>query len=203
VHAIGDRANQELIDVFEKVLAQEHAVSVTPPTAPHRIEHVQNIRPPDLARLAKLGIVASVQPIHATDDRLMIEQSVGPRSCFCYVFSDMLKAGLTLAMGSDCPVANPNPLWGIHAAVTRQDRYGQPAGGWYPQQCLSVEQAVWGYTMGPALTTGRAHLQGSLSPGKFADIVVLDQDIFTIEPQEIADTKVVMTILDGRVVYQV
>jgi predicted amidohydrolase YtcJ len=203
VHAIGDRANRELINVFEGVLGQERSGSTNPPAAPHRIEHVQNIRPQDLERMAEMGIVASVQPIHATDDRPMLEQSVGERSRHCYVFNDMLKTGLTLAMGSDCPVANPNPFYGIHAAVTRQNREGQPAGGWYPQQSLSVKQAVWGYSMGPALASGRAHLQGSLSPGKFADLVVLDRDIFNIEPAEIANTQVVMTILDGQVVHRV
>jgi predicted amidohydrolase YtcJ len=203
VHAIGDRANREMISVFEEVLKQGDSVHSTAPLAPHRIEHVQNLRPQDLARLAGLGVVASVQPIHATDDRSMIEQSVGWRSRYAYTFNDMLKAGVTLALGSDCPVADPNPFWGIHAAVTRQDRNNQPAGGWYPEQRLSVEQAVWGYTMGPALVTGRSHLQGSLSPGKFADLLVLDRDIFSINPAEIAGTQVTMTVFDGQIVHQV
>jgi predicted amidohydrolase YtcJ len=203
VHAIGDRANRELIGVFEEVLGQGKSNSVTRPAAPHRIEHVQNIRPDDLARLARLGIVASVQPIHATDDLHMLEQSVGSRSRYCYVFNDMLKAGITLALGSDCPVADPNPFWGIHAALTRQDRDNQPSEGWHPEQRLSLDQAIWGYTMGPALVTGREHLHGSLSPGKFADLVVLDRDIFAIHPAEIADTKIIMTLLDGQIVHQV
>jgi predicted amidohydrolase YtcJ len=202
VHAIGDRANRELIGVFEEMLGQGKSNSATRPAAPHRIEHVQNIRPEDLARLAGLGVVPSVQPIHATDDMPMLEQSVGSRSRFCYTFNDMLKAGLTLALGSDCPVADPNPFWGIHAAVTRQDRNAQPPGGWHPEQRLSVEQAVYGYTMGPAIVSGRTHLQGSLSPGKFADMVVLDRDIFNIDPAEIADTKVILTVLDGQIVHR-
>jgi predicted amidohydrolase YtcJ len=203
IHAIGDRANRELINVFEEVLSGSRSKSGARPAAPHRIEHVQNIRPDDLARLARLGIVASVQPIHATDDMNMLEQSVGSRSRYCYVFNDMLSAGITLALGSDCPVADPNPFLGIHAAVTRQDRNAQPPAGWYPQQRLSVKQAVYGYTLGPAIVTGRSHLQGSLSPGKFADLVVLDRDIFSIDPAEIADTKVILTLLDGRIVHQV
>jgi predicted amidohydrolase YtcJ len=203
IHAIGDRANRELINVFEEVLSGSRSKSGAHPAAPHRIEHVQNIRPDDLTRLARLGIVASVQPIHATDDMTMLEQSVGSRSRYCYVFNDMLSAGITLALGSDCPVADPNPFLGIHAAVTRQDRNAQPPDGWYPQQRLSVKQAVYGYTLGPAIVTGRSHLQGSLSPGKFADLVVLDRDIFSIDPAEIADTKVILTLLDGRIVHQV
>ena len=202
VHAIGDRANRELITVFEEVLQHREGQVISKPAAPHRIEHVQNIRPQDLSRLGNLGIVASVQPIHATDDRLMIQQSVGERSRFCYVFSDMVHAGITLALGSDCPVADPNPFWGIHAAVTRQDREGNPPGGWHPQQRLSLAQAIWGYTMGPALATGRAHLQGSLSPGKLADLLVLDRDIFHIEPAKIPHTQVVMTVVGGKIVYQ-
>jgi predicted amidohydrolase YtcJ len=202
VHAIGDRANRELIGVFEEMLGQGRSNSASRPAAPHRIEHVQNIRPEDLARLSGLGIVPSVQPIHATDDMPMLEQSVGARSRFCYTFNDMLIAGLTLAMGSDCPVADPNPFWGIHAAVTRQSRNAQPPRGWHPEQRLSVEQAVYGYTIGPAVVSGRSHLQGSLSPGKFADLIVLDRNIFNIDPSEIADTKVIMTLLDGRIVHR-
>jgi hypothetical protein len=114
----------------------------------------------------------------------------------------MLKAGTTLALGTDCPVASPNPFWNIHAAVTRQDRDGNPEGGWYPSQRLSLSEAVWGYTMGPALASGQEHVQGSLSPGKFADLAVLDRDIFEIPPEEIPDTEVEMTVFAGRVVHR-
>ncbi|MFH1905880.1 MAG: amidohydrolase [Chloroflexota bacterium] len=198
IHAIGDRANRELVTVFEQVLNSER---VTAPSAPHRIEHVQNIRPEDVRRLGRLGVVASVQPIHVPDDFPMIEKSVGPRGRWAYPFRDLLAAGAPLAFGSDCPVADPNPLWGIHAAVTRQMQDGTPTGGWYPDQRLSVAEAVWGYTMGPALVSGRERDLGSITPGKLADLVVLDGDIFAIEPMEIARVQVSMTILGGRVVY--
>jgi hypothetical protein len=155
-----------------------------------------------VARLAALQIVASVQPVHVVDDMVMVEQTLGPRGRFTYVFRDLLEAGVPLALGSDCPVADPNPWWGIHAAVTRQRRDGSPPGGWYPAQRLSVAEAVWGYTMGPAQASGRSHLLGSISPGKLADLVVLDRDILEVEPREIAETQVVMTVLDGRVVYR-
>ncbi len=197
VHAIGDRANQELLTVFERTLP-----STTRPAAPHRIEHAQNIRPEDVARLAQLGVVASVQPLHATDDILTVEQSVGQRGRWVYSFRDLLDAGVILALGSDCPVADPNPLWGIHAAVTRQRRDGTPPGGWHPEQRLTVAEAVWGFTMGPALASGREAELGSITPGKLADLVVLDRDIFAIEPKEIAQAQVVMTVFDGQVVYQ-
>ncbi len=216
VHSIGDRANRELLTVFEGFDTPTATGCFCPPRPkqlktrnpkpethiPHRIEHVQNIRPADVPRLARLGIVASVQPLHVADDITMIEQSVGPRGRFAYAFRDMLDAGVTLALGSDAPVADPNPLWGIHAAVTRQRRDGTPPGGWYPQQRLTVAQAVWGFTMGPALATGREAQLGGITPGKLADLAVLDRDIFAIEPMEIAQTQVVMTVFDGRVVYQ-
>ena len=199
IHAIGDRANRELLTVFEQLETQNSKLETH---VPDRIEHVQMIRTDDVTRLTRLGIVASVQPIHVTDDIPMIEQSVGPRGRFAYPFRDMLNAGVTLAFGSDAPVADPNPLWGIHAAVTRQGRDGTPPGGWYPAQRLTVAEAVWGFTMGPALASGREAELGSITPGKLADLAVLDRDIFTIEPMEIAQAQVAMTVFDGRVVYQ-
>ena len=209
IHAIGDRANRALIGVFERVLGAERTsrawATTAPPAALHRIEHVQMIQPEDVARLAQLNVAASVQPIHCPDDIPMIETSVGPRGRLAYLFRDMQDAGVMMAFGSDCPVANPNPLFGIHAAVTRQTRDGAPSGGWYPEQRLTVAEAIWGFTMGAALVSGReAHL-GSISPGKLADLIVLDRDILAlakVAPIEIAQAQVVMTIFDGRVVYE-
>ncbi len=199
VHGIGDQANRELVSVFEDVLAGERGVA---PKAPHRIEHVQNIRPEDILRMGRLGVIASVQPIHVPDDFPMIERSVGSRSRWAYPFRDLLNAGVTLSFGSDCPVADPNPLWGIHAAVTRQQREGTPEGGWHPEQRLSVKEAIWGFTMGPALASGQSAQVGSISPGKWADLVVLDQDILSIDPMQIAQTQIGMTIFDGHIVYE-
>lgn len=203
IHAIGDRANRELASVLEQVSLnhQEEGPAAAPRHIPHRIEHVQNIRPEDVARLGRLGVVASVQPLHVTDDLAMIEHSVGSRARFAYPFRDMLEAGMPLALGSDCPVADPNPMWGIHAAVTRQRRDGTPDGGWYAAQCLTITEAIGGYTLGPALASGRESELGSITPGKLADLVVLDRDILEIEPAEIAQTEVVMTVFDGRLVY--
>jgi len=198
IHAIGDRANQELVTVFEQVLSREKSAA---PSAPHRIEHLQNIRPEDVVRLGRLGVVGSVQPIHVPDDYPMIDRSVGWRGRWSYPFRDLLTAGVPLAFGSDCPVADPNPLLGIHAAVTRQMRDGKPSGGWYPDQRLSVAEAIWGFTMGAALVCGREAELGSITPGKLADLVVLEDDIFKIEPMEIAQTQVGMTILGGQVVF--
>jgi predicted amidohydrolase YtcJ len=200
VHAIGDRAIRELLDSLER-LDGRHSQRLHR-QVPNRMEHVQNIRPEDVARLATLNVVASVQPIHVVDDMAMVEQSVGLRGRFTYAFRDLLEAGVPLALGSDCPVADPNPWWGIHAAVTRQRRDGNPPGGWYPAQRLTVAEAVWGFTMGPAQASGRSDELGSITPGKLADLVVLDRDILTIEPMEIADAQVVMTVLGGQVVYR-
>jgi predicted amidohydrolase YtcJ len=200
IHAIGDRAVRELLDVYSEVLPQEK--KGPRPLAPHRIEHAQHSHPTDLKRLAPLGLVASVQPIHATDDMQMIDQACGERGRWAYAFRDLLNAGTVLALGSDCPVASPNPFWGIHAAVTRQRRDGTPTEGWYPAQRLTVGEAVWGYTMGPAMASGQSAQQGSLTPGKLADVIVLDRDIFTIPPEEIFDTQVMLTIFDGQIAYR-
>lgn len=201
IHAIGDRAIRELLDVFTEVLHNQPQTDRPP--APHRIEHVQHGQAADLARLAPLGLVASVQPIHATDDMTMIDRACGPeRAQWAYAFRTLLDTGVTLALGSDCPVASPNPFWGIHAAVTRQRRDGTPAAGWNPAQRLTVAEAVWGYTMGAAYAAGQAARQGSLSPGKPADLIVLEQDIFAIPPQDIPHTRVWLTIFDGKIVYR-
>jgi hypothetical protein len=200
IHAIGDRAIHELLDVFSEVLPRLSTHSRTS-TIPHRIEHVQHSRPEDLPRLGELGVVASVQPIHLVDDMGLVERAIGDRAEWTYAFRTLLDSGAILALGSDCPVASPNPFWGIHAAVTRQRRDGTPAGGWHPEQRLTVAKAVAGYTLGPAYASGQLDRLGSLAPGKLADLVVLDRDIFAVPPAEIADTQVVMTVFDGGVVY--
>lgn len=200
VHAIGDRAIRELLDVFADVL--DHHRGIAPPSAPHRIEHVQHSHPHDLGRLSPLGLVASVQPLHVTDDMVMIDRACGDRARWAYAFRDLLDAGTVLAFGSDCPVAFPNPLWGIHAAVTRQRRDGTPDGGWFPEQCLTVAEAVWAYTMGAAYASGLMDRQGSITPGKLADLVVLSRDIFAIPGAEIADVEVSLTVFDGQIVYR-
>ena len=151
---------------------------------------MQHSHPDDLKRLGPLGLTASVQPLHLTDDMQMIDKACGPRAQWAYAFRDLLDAGTVLALGSDCPVASPNPFWGIHAAVTRQRRDGTPSGGWYPEQKLSLAEAIWGYTMGAAIASGQENDQGSLTPGKLADLIVLDQDIFEIPEEQIHSTKV-------------
>ncbi len=205
IHAIGDRAVRELLDVFSEVLPKltidNSQLTIDNSPFPHRIEHVQHSTREDLLRLGSLGLVASVQPIHMVDDLALVEQALGDRTRWSYAWRTLLDSGAVLALGSDCPVASPNPFWGIHAAVTRQRRDGTPAGGWHPEQRLTVAEAVAGYTLGPAYASGQLAAQGSITPGKLADLVVLDRDIFAVSPGEIADIRPVMTIFDGDVVY--
>lgn len=204
IHAIGDRTNREIITLFEELAAMRkdnHAKSYAPPLLPHRIEHTQMIRSEDITRLAKLGVAACVQPHNMILDINMIDACVGSRGRHTYAYKEMIDAGIPIMFSSDAPVCDPSPLVGIHAAVTRQRRDGTPAGGWYPDQRISVEQAVGGYTTAPAAFYGRSQELGSITPGKKADMIVLNQDIFEIDPMEIAETQVDLTLFDGRIVY--
>jgi len=205
VHAIGDRANREVITTLEglaKLRSETKERSFVPPLLPHRIEHTQMIRSEDIQRLAKLKVAACVQPHNMILDINMIDESVGPRGRWTYAYKEMIDAGIPVLFSSDAPVCDPSPLVGIHAAVTRQRRDGTPAGGWYPEQRIRVEDAVQGYTTVPAAFYGQTREMGTLTPGKRADMAVLDRDIFEVDPMEIADTRVEMTIFDGRIVYR-
>ena len=205
VHAIGDRANREVIDVLEQLAelrGKAEGRSFMPPALPHRIEHAQMIRSEDIQRLARLKVAACVQPHNMILDINMIDESVGPLGRYTYAYKEMIAAGIPVLLSSDAPVCDPSPLVGIHAAVTRQRRDGTPAGGWYPEQRISVADALRGYTTVPAAFYGQAQNMGSLTPGKWADMIVLDRDIFQVDPMEIAEARVEMTVFDGRVVYR-
>ena len=201
VHAIGDRANRMVLDVLAGV-GQEGGEGRG--GLRHRIEHVQLLHPDDVSRLAALGVVASMQPIHATQDCEMADRYWGERCATGYAWRSLLEAGTVLAFGSDCPVEDLNPFLGIHAAVTRRRSDGFPGPeGWYPRQRLTVEEAVRGYTLGAAYAAGLEDRLSSLVPGKLADLVVLDRDIFTCDSTAIAETRVVATMIGGRFVYSV
>ena len=205
IHAIGDRTNRELITVFEKLKKQQTGAGKKgfgPPAIPHRIEHVQMIRPGDLARLTRLNLVACVQPHNLILDISMIDKCAGPKGSYTYTFRDMIDAGIPLCLSSDSPVCNPSPLVNIHAAVTRCRQDGTPAGGWYPRQRISVEEAVRGYTLTPAIASGVGDSLGSITAGKRADMVIIDRNIYDIDPMDIIYANVDMTIFDGRIVYQ-
>ena len=194
IHAIGDRACRTVLDVYEEVGARDLR---------NRIEHVQLLHPQDYGRLGKLGIVASMQPTHATSDMLMADKYWGKRCAGAYAWRTQLDAGAVLAFGSDCPVEKIDPLLGIHAAVTRRRADGSPAPeGWYPEQRLTVEEAVRAFTWSAAYAAGQENRIGSISPGKLADFTVLNRDIFSIEPMDILNTHVDATIIDGRFVWR-
>lgn len=197
-HAIGDRANREVLDAIEASRQAGEGAHLR-----HRIEHVQIIHPDDVPRLARLGVVASMQPIHATQDMDLADALWGTRSDHAYAFRRLLDAGAALTFGSDAPVEVMNVLTGIHAAVTRRRADGSPGPeGWYPEQRLTVTEAVHAYTAGPAYASGEEAIKGSLTPGKRADLVVLSRDIFAIDPMELLHTEVVATLLDGEFVYR-
>jgi hypothetical protein len=196
VHAIGDRANRLVLDVLADIGPMQAG------ELRYRIEHVQLLDPDDVDRLAALGVTASMQPIHATQDCEMADRYWGDRCATGYAWRSLLEAGTVLAFGSDSPVEDLNPFVGIHAAVTRRraDGYPGPA-GWYPWQRLTVEEAVRAYTWGAAYAAGLEDRLGSLAPGKLADLVVLDRDIFACDPSAIAATQVLATMSGGRFVY--
>ena len=200
VHAIGDRAVREVLDVMSEWATTRAANSRLP--MPQRIEHVQVMHPADLDRLAAHGIVASVQPIHLQSDWRTADRVWGGRARYAYAFRSLLDRGTPLAFGSDAPVAPLNPMLGIHAAVTRQDEAHEPAGGWYPQERLTVAEAIAGYTLGPARLSGMADRFGSITPGKYADVVVLSRNLFDIAPADIPTTTAWLTVFNGRVVYE-
>src|SRR5215472_1005673 len=198
VHAIGDRAIRTILDMFER-LEKEDGNS----DRRLRIEHAQHLSPMDIPRFAKLHVIASVQPYHAIDDGRWAEKRIGPeRAKTTYAFRSLLDAGATLAFGSDWFVAPMNPMEGIYAAVTRRTLDGKHPEGWVPQQKLSVREAVHAYTFGSAYASLEDGLKGSIESGKLADLVVLSDDIFHIDPAEIQNVRVDVTVFDGRVIFE-
>ena len=201
VHAIGDRANHEVLNAYEQLRSYEKENGL--PALRHRIEHVQVLHPDDLARLGKLNIIASMQPLHATSDMLMADAFWGERSQYAYAMRTQLDNGARLALGSDAPVESPNPLWGLHAAITRRRADGSPsADGWYPEQKLTMAEAVEGYTLGPAYAAGMEDRLGRLAPNHLADLIVLEKDPFTCEPDELLSMQSSATMVGGEWVWQ-
>ena len=197
VHAIGDKANHDLLDVYTTIRAEEQ--SRGQPPLRHRCEHVQLLHPDDAGRLGRLNVVASMQPIHATSDMLMADRYWGQRGAGAYAWRTQLDAGATLAFGSDCPVESFNPFWGLHAAVTRRRADGTPGPeGWYPEQRLDVATALRGFTLGAAYAGYSEDRLGSLAPGKLADLVVIDRDLFAIDPMAIKDIRVLGTLVGAE-----
>lgn len=201
VHAIGDRANHEVLNAYEQLREFERAENL--PALRHRIEHVQLLHPDDLKRLGQLNIVASMQPIHATSDMHAADTYWGERSQYAYAWRDQLEADAVLAFGSDAPVESPNPFLGIHAAVTRRRADGTPgAEGWYPQQRLTLAEALAGFTTGPAYAAGMESKLGRLAPGYLADLIVLERDPFRIDAHELQHLQPSAVMLGGEWVWR-
>ena len=196
IHAIGDRACREVLNIYEE--ARERY-----PQCRNRIEHLQILHPSDWARVGQLGVIGSMQPIHATSDMEISDRHLGNRAAGAYVFRALRAHGAVLAFGSDCPVEAIDPLLGIHAAVTRRRRDGSPGpDGWHPEQRLTVTEAVHGFTWGAAYAAGWEKRLGTLELNKLADITILDQDIWSIDPMAITQTRVLGTVVGGRFVWR-
>jgi predicted amidohydrolase YtcJ len=198
VHAIGDRAISDVLDVFSEIQRGNGARDRRP-----RIEHDQHVRAGDFARHVGLGAIASAQPYHAVDDGRFAERRVGRERCTTtYAFRSFLDHGVHLAFGSDWPVAPLDPILGIDAAVNRQTLDGKHPGGWFPEQRLSVAEAIRAYSLEPAYAAFMEDRTGSITAGKHADLVLLDRDIVRIPVDEIREARVDMTVLAGRVVHE-
>ena len=198
VHAIGDRANRLVLDDFEAALREV-------PVADHRfrIEHAQILHHDDIPRFAQLDVIPSMQGSHQTSDMYWVPNRIGwARSLGTYAWRSLLATGVVIPNGSDAPVETVNPLVSFHAFVTRQDSAGFPAGGWFPAERTTREEALLSMTLWPAYAAFMEKETGSLTAGKYADLVVLDRDIMTVAPEDILGARVMMTVLGGRVVYK-
>ncbi len=196
VHAIGDRGNTEVIDLLTRNHMKTSKLR-------HRVEHAQILRLQDISKFKQHGLIASMQPTHATSDMNMAEDRVGSeRIKGAYAWQKLFDAGVVVASGSDFPVELINPFHGLHAAVTRQNHNNQPAGGWYVDEALSVEQALQSFTINAAFAAHADAFSGSLEEGKQADFIVVDQDIFTIDPKDIWKTEVLETWVGGKRIFK-
>jgi predicted amidohydrolase YtcJ len=200
-HSIGPRAVRENLDIFERAFA---AAESPPADVRFRVEHAELITPEDVPRFFALGVIPSVQPIHHTSDMEFLVHRLGPDRTRSYAspWQALVRAGSVLAFGSDHTIYSHNPLTGFYAAITRKNEDGTPEDGYYPEQALSREDALRGYTFGPAYAAFLEDKVGSIEVGKYADLTVFENDILTIEPAEILTTRVAFTIVAGKIVFE-
>ena len=197
VHAIGDAGNRQILDGYQRLVKKTGSVGQR-----HRMEHAQVVALEDILRFKTIGIIPSMQPTHATSDMNMAEQRVGPqRIKGAYAWQTFLKQGSRIPCGSDFPVESSNPFFGIHAAVTRSDAAGKPAGGWYANEAMTLEQAFRCFTLDAAYAGHQEKTLGSLEKGKWADFIVIDQDLFKMPARDIHKTGVLQTWMGGRQVF--
>jgi predicted amidohydrolase YtcJ len=200
VHAIGDRANRIVLDVFERVQREVPGSR----DLRMRVEHAQILAPSDIPRFARLNLIASMQSTHATSDMPWVATRLGQErtEAGAYVWQKLTKTGVVLANGSDFPVEEPNPILGFYAAITREDPSGEPEGGWMPEEKMSRLEALKSFTTNAAYAAHAEKDLGSLEVGKLADMVLLDRNIMRVEPKEILKTSVITTIVGGEVTYE-
>jgi predicted amidohydrolase YtcJ len=197
-HAIGDAANRSTLDAYAQ--AEKEVPNAHDPRL--RIEHAQVLSPEDIPRFAKLGVIASMQPTHATSDMPWAEKRLGPeRIRGAYAWRSVKNSGAHLPLSSDFPGETLNPFYGIYAAITRQDPQGNPPGGWHPEQRLTLDEALHGYTIKAAYAEFEETNKGSIEKGKLADFTVISQDITRIPPREILSIRVSKTFVGGKIVY--
>jgi len=197
-HAIGERANAFMLDLYERIKSMN-----SPWDRRFRIEHAQHLRKEDINRFAEIGVIASVQPYHCIDDGVWAEKRIGSeRIKTTHPYRSLLISGAVVAFGTDWPVAPLNPLYGIYASVTRQTVDGKNPNGWIPEEKISVEDAIKCYTLNAAYASFEEKIKGSIEVGKLADLIVLSDDILTIDPETIKDVVIEMTVFNGEIVYE-
>jgi predicted amidohydrolase YtcJ len=197
VHCIGDKANRTLLDIFEATLNATCGEN----RLRHRIEHAQHLTEVDVKRFGKLGIVASVQPIHIALDMDTMKRRLRRRGRWAYPFRSLLDNGAVLAFGSDAPVERLNPFFGIYTAVTRK-RGSNDEECWYTEECISVEEAARAYTIGGAFAACEENQRGTISQHKLADMIVISKNIFEISVEQIKEVEVEITVFNGEIVYK-
>jgi predicted amidohydrolase YtcJ len=198
IHAIGDAGNRQILDAYAQLIPKYKNVQLR-----HRVEHAQVVALGDIPRFKALGVIPSMQPTHATSDQNMAEHRVGPeRIKGAYAWRTFLDQGSKIACGSDFPVESPNPFEGLHAAVTRQNNAGVPAGGWYKNQAMTMNEAFRCFTLDAAYAANQENVIGSLEPGKWADFILIDRDVFKVAPEQIGKTVVLQTWMGGKRVYK-
>ncbi len=202
IHAIGDQAVHDVLDVLEAVREEEAQRDVSSRQLRHRIEHVQVVHPADKERLAQLDVVASMNPIHVLSDMEAVDQLWGERGRYTHTFRDILDTGAVVAFGSDAPFITIDPWQGIMAAVMRRRPDSPPDTAWYPEQKLTLAETIHGFTMAAAITSGQEQRQGSVSVGKLADMTIFDRDIFALDPDSYPEVTIAGTIVNGEFKYR-
>ena len=195
LHAIGDRAVHWALNAFAGATRANG-----PRAARHRVEHAQAVQPPDRARFAELGVLASLQPYHCIDDMRWVEKRLGARARHAYPYRSLLDQGARVALGTDWPVEPLDPMLALYAAATREFPAGGPSGGWYPEEKVSLAQALADYTYGSAVAEFEEARKGAIAVGQLADLVLLSRDVLEIPPREILETRAILTVLGGQMI---